>query len=88
MKASIRKRQEAIKANAAKIQQSPPLHVAANMLNLMVGLRYWEEVLANPHPYKYLQNYHPEDLRELQDFLQECTRRHAKRSNGTVSTQC
>jgi len=85
MKPSIRKRELAIRAAAAKIQQAPPPNVAANMLNFMVCLRYWESVLRHSRLRNYLHKHRKEELQELLALLKESTRRHAKRTNGACA---
>jgi hypothetical protein len=72
MKTETRKRNQTWKAKLAKIEQAPPRNVAANMLNLTICVSYWEMLLENRRVKRYLNKYHQDDLRQIQNVLTEC----------------
>jgi len=78
MIASQRKRKLTWKARVARIQQAPPSNVAANVLNLAIGIHYWQALLKNARVVRYLNKYHPDDLKQFERLLAECTRRHSR----------
>jgi hypothetical protein len=78
MIASQRKRKLTWKAKVARIQQAPPSNVAANMLNLAIGIHYWQTLLKNARVVRYLKKYHQKDLREVERWLAECARKHSR----------
>ena len=73
MKTRTRKRNQTWKAKLAKIQEAPPRNVAANMLNLTICVCYWEMLLRSPRVKRYLNKYHQDNLRKIQNVLTQCT---------------
>ena len=58
-------------AHLLRLSGETPKTLCMDQLNATICCRYVESLLENPRISKYLARYHPEDLRELKNLLDE-----------------
>jgi hypothetical protein len=58
-------------ANLLRLSGEPPLNLCIDELSLTVCCRYAESLMRNTRITKYLSKYHPEELEQLQNLVEQ-----------------
>lgn len=61
-------------AHLLRLSGEPPQHLCVDELNLTVCCRYAQSLMRNARVNRYLGKYHPQELRQLKNLVEEFER--------------